>query len=87
MSKEIARIAIKVPLPPGPREGRLLAGFGDSAAPIGIVITPDGKVAYVAAANADAIVVLDLATRAVTGTLKAGREPDGMAYLPIKVGR
>jgi YVTN family beta-propeller protein len=86
--KEIARIVLKVPLPAGPQEGRLLAGrFGDSAVPIGIVITPDGKTAFVAAANADAIVVVDLATRAVTRTLKAGKEPDGMAYLPIKVGR
>jgi YVTN family beta-propeller protein len=84
--KEIARI--KIPLRAGPQEGRLLADrFGDSAVPIGIVITPDGKTAFVAAANADAIVVVELATRAVTGTLKAGKEPDGMAYLPIKVGR
>jgi YVTN family beta-propeller protein len=84
--KELARI--KVPLPPGPKEGRLFGDrFGDSAVPIGIVVTPDGKKAFVAAANADAIVVLDLATRAVTGTLKAGKEPDGMAYVPTKVGR
>jgi YVTN family beta-propeller protein len=84
--KEIARI--KIPLPPGPKEGRLFGDrFGDSAVPIGIVVTPDGKKAFVAAANADAIVILDLATREVTGTLKAGKEPDGMAYVPIKVGR
>jgi YVTN family beta-propeller protein len=81
-AREVARIAIKVPLPPGPKDGRLLAGFGDSAVPIGIVVAPDGKKAFVAAANADAIVVLDLASRQVTGTLKAGREPDGMAYVP-----
>jgi len=84
--KELARI--KVPLPPGPKEGRLFGDqFGDSAVPIGIVVAPDGKKAFVAAANADAVVILDLATRAVTGTLKAGKEPDGMAYVPIKVGR
>ena len=84
--KELVRI--KVPLPPGPKEGRLFGDqFGDSAVPIGIVVAPDGKKAFVAAANADAVVILDLVTRAVTGTLKAGKEPDGMAYVPIKVGR
>jgi YVTN family beta-propeller protein len=82
-ARELARIPVKIPLPPGPKEGRLLAGFGDSAVPIGIVVAPDGKKAFVAAANADAIVVLDLAARVVTGTLKAGREPDGMAYVPV----
>jgi YVTN family beta-propeller protein len=85
--KELARIRIDVPLAAGPKDGRMLAGFGDSAVPIGIVITPDGKKAFVAAANADAIVVVDLAARAVTGTLKAGREPDGMAYVPATAGR
>jgi YVTN family beta-propeller protein len=52
-----------------------------------MVVTPDGRKAFVAAANADAIVVLDLEAGAVTGTLKAGQEPDGMAYVPVKVAR
>lgn len=62
--------------------GRLLDEFGDSPVPIGIVITPDGARAYVALANADRIAEVDLTKRAVARWLKAGREPDGMAWYP-----
>ncbi len=67
-------------------EGRLFGGqFGKSPVPIGILVHPDGKRAYVANANADAVAVLDLRTWAVTGFLHAGKEPDGMAYSPLQV--
>jgi DNA-binding beta-propeller fold protein YncE len=62
--------------------GRLLDEFGDSPVPIGIVVSPDGARAYVALANADRIAEVDLQTRAVARWLKAGREPDGMAWYP-----
>lgn len=65
-------------------EGRLL-DFGESPVPIGIEIAPDGKRAWVAAANGDAIAVLDLERWEAVGTLTAGREPDGMAYSPRTV--
>ena len=62
------------------------SSFGDeSPVPIGIEIAPDGKRAWVAAANADAIVVLDLERWKPAGTLTAGREPDGMGYSPLDV--
>lgn len=60
-------------------EGRLFE-FGDSSVPIGIVIDPAGKRAFVAHANADVISIIDLATWQPKGTLTAGKEPDGMAY-------
>jgi len=67
-------------------EGRLFGGqFGKSPVPIGILMHPDGKLAYVANANADVVAVVDLAKWIVTGTLRAGREPDGMAYSPLRV--
>jgi DNA-binding beta-propeller fold protein YncE len=65
-------------------EGRLMQ-FGDSSVPIGVVVHPDGKRAWVAHANADVITVLDLEKWTASGTLKAGREPDGMAYSPLAV--
>lgn len=71
-------------------EGRLFgAQFGDSPVPIGILIRPDGKRAYVANANADVIAILDLEAWKVVGVLKAGKEPDGLAYSPLstKVAR
>ena len=70
----------------GETEGDRLLRFGDSPVPIGIEIAPDGKHAYVALANADQIVILDLEKAQVTGHLTAGREPDGMGYSSVSVG-
>lgn len=66
-------------------EGRLLQFGDESPVPIGIEIAPDGKRAWVAAANADAIVVLDLEHWKPAGTVTAGREPDGMGFSPLAV--
>ena len=67
-------------------EGRLFGDqFGESSVPIGIVVRPDGKRAYVAHTNADKISVIDLGTWKVTGSLTAGKEPDGLAYSTVKV--
>jgi YVTN family beta-propeller protein len=59
---------------------RLFGSFGDSPTPIGLVIAPDGRRAYVAATRADAVVVVDIDTLDVVGLIKAGREPDGMTW-------
>ncbi len=65
-------------------DGRLFGGqFGASSVPIGILIPSGGKRAYVANANADAVAIIDLETWEVVGSLKAGREPDGMAWSPL----
>ena len=53
--------------------------FGESPVPVGLLVAPDGKTAYVAATQADAVVVIDTETLAVRNLLRAGREPDGMA--------
>jgi YVTN family beta-propeller protein len=64
-------------------EGRLFGGrFGDSSVPIGILIQPDGRLAYVANANADVISIVDLSEWKTDGYLTAGREPDGLGYSP-----
>ncbi len=59
-------------------EGRLLAFEG--ATPIGVLVAPGGGRAFVAHANADAVAELDLGTGKVVRILRAGREPDGMAF-------
>lgn len=82
--KEARRIALK--LEAGSTSGRLLT-FGASSVPIGIVVEPDGKRAFLAHANADVISILDLTRWEPAGTLKAGQEPDGMAYTPVSVKR
>jgi len=82
--REIRRIPMK--LEAASPEGRLFgAQFGDSPVPIGILIRPDGKRAYVANANADVIAVLDLESWEIVGALTAGKEPDGLGYsiLPV----
>lgn len=66
--------------------GRLFGDtFGDSPVPIGIEIRPDGKRAWVAHTNADAVAVLDLESWSVSSVLTAGKEPDGLAYSPVSV--
>lgn len=53
--------------------------FGKSPAPVGLLIAPDGKQAWVSSTNADVVSVIDLEKLAVVGTLSAGREPDGLS--------
>jgi YVTN family beta-propeller protein len=79
---EVARIGLKQEATAS--EGRLFGDqFGQSSVPIGVVIHPDGRRAWVAHANADAISVLDLEKGVPVATVRAGKEPDGMAYSPL----
>jgi YVTN family beta-propeller protein len=59
--------------------------FGESPVPVGVVIAPDGRRAWVAATQADAVVVFDPSSLEVLDLVKAGREPDGMAYSSLEV--
>jgi len=82
---EIRRIPMKVQAVEK-KDDRLFGDrFGDSPVPVGIVIPPDGRQAYVANTNADLITVIDLKTWKITGRLTAGREPDGMGYTPLEL--
>ncbi len=82
--EEVRRIGFEVKADPDLR-GRLFGNkFGDSSVPIGILIQDDGKRAFVAHAHGDVISTIDLETWKATGTLKAGREPDGLAYSAVK---
>ncbi len=47
--------------------------------PVGLLVAPDGRSAWVASTNADVVSVLDLDRLAVRGRLTAGKEPDGLA--------
>jgi len=59
--------------------------FGESSVPIGIVIHPNGKKAWIAHTNADVVAEIDLETWKIVRLLEAGREPDGMAYSALEV--
>jgi len=64
-----------------PDAARRLFGdqFGASPVPIGLVVSRDGKRAWVAATQSDVVAVIDTTTLDVVDLVRAGREPDGMA--------
>lgn len=59
--------------------------FGESPVPVGLVPSPDGSTVWVAATQADAVVGIDPLSLEILDLLRAGREPDGMAFSPIDV--
>ena len=54
--------------------------LGRGPIPVGILVEPSGRYAFVANTNADVVTVLDLATWKVFGRVTAGTEPDGLGY-------
>jgi len=65
--------------------GRMFApGFGGGGpVPVGILVAPALKHAYVANTNADIVSVIDLETWQLVDALRAGKEPDGLGYSPL----
>jgi YVTN family beta-propeller protein len=81
---EIARVAMEIDESEVTTEGRLFGRtFGNSPVPIGILVDPSGKLAYVANTNADIVTVIDIAQAKVVDRLVAGKEPDGMTWSPL----
>src|SRR4029078_7652277 len=80
--REVRRLRSDLKPKPG---GQALLTFGESAVPVGIVVSPDGARAFVAHTSADAIAAFSLPGGKPAGILSAGREPDGMAYSPALV--
>jgi DNA-binding beta-propeller fold protein YncE len=54
------------------------------ARPIGILVHPDGRRAWVAAAGLDQVVELDLGGTRMTRTLDAGANPDGLGLVRLE---
>jgi DNA-binding beta-propeller fold protein YncE len=50
-------------------------------APVGILIQPDGKRAYVAAMQSGKVIVVDLEKLEIAGSIQPGNAPDGMAWV------
>ena len=53
--------------------------FGKSPVPVGLLLAPDGRRAWVASTNADVVSELDVEKLVVVRRLTAGKEPDGLA--------
>jgi YVTN family beta-propeller protein len=78
--QEVRRVAMQATAVERKDERLFRDTFGESPVPIGILIPPDGRQAYVANTNADIVTVIDLQSWQIAGRLKAGREPDGLGY-------
>lgn len=76
---ESSRIAIGRDAVEGTETRVFQKRFGSSPAPVGLLIAPDGKRAFVSAAHADVVAVIDLERLRVDDAWTAGREPDGLA--------
>ncbi|MCH8822072.1 MAG: beta-propeller fold lactonase family protein [Planctomycetes bacterium] len=61
--------------------------FRQGPVPIGIMIPPDGKHAYVANTNVNLVTVIDLQTLEIINRLTAGARPDGLGYSPLVLGK
>lgn len=57
--------------------------FEDSVIPIGVVVGPDSRTAYVSASAADVVVVVDILNLDVLDVFEAGAEPDGIGWSPV----
>jgi len=79
--KEIARISMQAGAVAEKDERLFGDRFGDSPVPVGILVHPDGELAYVANTNADVISIIDLKQWKLVDRLVAGQEPDGMAFV------
>ncbi len=53
--------------------------FAGSPAPVGLLFTPSGRRAYVAATQSDRVIEIDTESLDVVRVIETGREPDGMA--------
>ena len=60
---------------------RVIKRIEAGRAPIGILIEPDGKRAYIANTKANTVMLLDIKKLEVIGEVEAGNTPDGMALV------
>jgi YVTN family beta-propeller protein len=57
--------------------------LGRGPVPVGILVEPKGRYAFVANTNADVITVLDLSDWSIAGRMVGGQEPDGLGYTAL----
>ena len=77
--KEIRRVSMDREAVPGSEKRLFSTQFGKSPTPVGILVSADGKRAWVASTNADVVSEIDLQKMEVVRRLTAGKEPDGLA--------
>ncbi|MGB7906146.1 MAG: hypothetical protein WCF43_15745 [Steroidobacteraceae bacterium] len=80
---ERGRRAVDVPFAPGAAERPFARLAPGSVLPVGLLVSPDGRSAYVAATMGDRIVQFDARTLEVLRSVEVGGEPDGLASTPV----
>jgi YVTN family beta-propeller protein len=78
--KEIRRLPFKLEAAADSKTRLFNDQFEQSPVPIGILIHPTGKWAYVAAAYADKVAVVDIKKRKLIKWISTGKEPDGLGF-------
>lgn len=80
--KEVRRIPMQVKAnEASSAAGRIFGNqFGQSPVPVGILVAPGLRHAFVANTNADIVTMIDLQTWQIVDRLTAGKEPDGLGY-------
>jgi YVTN family beta-propeller protein len=61
----------------------MLGAMGRTPQPEGILISPDGKRAWIALSAMNRIAEVDIASRRVLRYITTGQEPDGMGYIAV----
>ncbi len=77
--REIRRVPLDRQTVPGGRDRIFSSVYGKVPAPAGILIAPNGRLAWIASPNADVVSVLDLGKLQVVDRIVTGHEPDGLA--------
>jgi DNA-binding beta-propeller fold protein YncE len=80
---ERARRRVDVPLAPTAGQRPFAQLAPGSALPVGLLVSGDGRSAYVAATMGDAVVQYDTTTLGPLRTLEVGGEPDGLAATAV----
>jgi len=80
---ERARRRIDVPLAPGSEQRPFARLAPGSTLPVGLLVSRDGRSAYVAATMGDRVVQYDAAALAPVRTIEVGGEPDGLAATAV----
>lgn len=80
--RERARRSVDVPLAPGAAERPFARLAPGSPLPVGLLLSRDGRSAYVAATMGDRVVQYDATTLEPLRSIEVGGEPDGLASTP-----
>ena len=80
---ERRRVKVTVPLAPGASARPFARLAPGSVLPVGLLVSRDGRSAYVAATMGDRVVQFDTRTLAALRSVDVGGEPDGLASTPV----